>query len=827
MRKKIFIFLLLLNNFIYAKNDNLELWYEQPAKDWNSALPIGNGHLGAMIMGNPNNEIIYLNDNTLYSGEPDSKYTKVNIKNGYNSIVENLYNGNYQIASDSVQKYFAGRLHENYQPLCNLHIINNKQTKRISNYKRSLNIENAISYVEYESDGYMYKREYFASHPSDFIIIKLSTNNPQGLDISLFFKSKHPTVKYSINKKNIKIKGQAPGYAQRRTFQQIEAWNHQNRHPELYNPDGTRKHDSTILYGNDIKNRGMFFEALLYVTGNDIKVEKENDKLNVKSKNDIILLFTASTSYNGFKKSPSLEGKKTSIIIENNFKRIANKNFEDLKNEHITDYQSLFKRFSIILSNGNQSSEKDPTDKRILRFKDKNDLGLISLLTQYGRYLMICGSRKGGQPLNLQGIWNKDIIPAWNGGYTTNINAEMNYWPAEVANLSECHYPFIEFIKECYITGKECATKMYNKRGWVGHHNSSIWRETYPNDGDPGVFSWNMMAPWLCTHLWEHFNFTQDTTFAIKEAYPIMKSAAQFCIDWLIEDKNGYLVTPISVSPENKFIDPKTLKPVGISMGSTMDMTLIRELFSQTYKLAKIAQIDKEFRDTLINYKNRLLPFKIGAYGRLQEWNIDFEDYDKHHRHISHLIGLFPLNQITPKTPELFSAAKQSLEIRGDKATGWSIGWKINLWARLLDGERAYQIIKNFIRPVGFGPSELQSTEGGIYSNLFDAHPPFQIDGNLGFTAGICEMIVQSQNDELLLLPAIPIEWEKGEVKGIVARGGYIINLSWNKGRIINLEIKSRIGKIGKKKIISKYPLPNGYFSGNILEFMKTSDKPH
>ena len=214
---------------------------------------------------------------------------------------------------------------------------------------------------------------------------------------------------------------------------------------------------------------------------------------------------------------------------------------------------------------------------------------------------MICGSRKGGQPLNLQGIWNKDIIPAWNGGYTTNINAEMNYWPAEVANLSECHYPFIEFIKECYITGKECATKMYNKRGWVGHHNSSIWRETYPNDGDPGVFSWNMMAPWLCTHLWEHFNFTQDTTFAIKEAYPIMKSAAQFCIDWLIEDKNGYLVTPISVSPENKFIDPKTLKPVGISMGSTMDMTLIRELFSQTYKLAKIAQIDKEFRDTLIN----------------------------------------------------------------------------------------------------------------------------------------------------------------------------------------------------------------------------------
>lgn len=813
---------LLLCMNIYARaqsneNKNLLLWYDTPAADWNAALPLGNGHLGAMLMGDPTNELLQINDNTLYSGEPSNRYTKVDMQEGYPSIVKHLQAGEYKEATDTLQKYVAGRLHENYQPLCDWHLTDHAKGD-ISHYRRTLDIARSVATVSYQRNGYSYRREVFASHPADVIVMKLTTDHPEGWDISLWMTSIHPTATVEANAQRgvVQLRGQAPGYAQRRTYEQIETWGHQLRHPEIYNSDKSRKGSSQILYGKEIGGKGTFFEAALQVQGKGIQTKRNNEKLHLQGAQEIVLVFAAATSYNGFDKSPSREGRNPSKIVRETLLRTAKATYDTLWAEHQTDYQRLFNRFSIELQR-NTEAENEPTDQRIIRFHERNDLGLVSLLTQYGRYLMISGSREGGQPLNLQGLWNKDIIPPWDGGYTTNINVEMNYWPAEVANLSECHQPLIQMIKECSVTGSECARQMYHLRGWVGHHNCSIWRETYPNDGDPTVYSWNMMAAWLCTHLWEHFSFSRDTTFALKEAYPLMKSAAQFCMDWLVEDEEGHLITPISVSPECKFINPQNGEYAGLSMGCTMDMTLIRELFARTRQLAQLGNVDSAFSDSLANYEKCLLPFKIGAYGRLQEWNKDFEDYDKHHRHVSHLVGLFPLNQITPATPELFEAARQSLEIRGDEATGWSIGWKINLWARLLDGQRAYKIVKNMIRPVDFGPEATRSNEGGLYPNLFDAHPPFQIDGNFGFTAGICEMVLQSQNGELHLLPAIPTEWGSGELKGVVARGGYIVDISWAKGHITNLKIISPEG-VGGTMIKSKYPLPNGKFAGNTEE---------
>ncbi len=791
----------------------LTLWYKAPAADWNGALPVGNGRLGAMIFGNADDELLQLNDNTLYSGEPSSRWSDLDITPLYPEMVRLLEAEKYLEASELL-KQWTGRLHECYQPLGDWHIRDFRGGKAKA-YRRSLDLERAVATVQYERDNYRFRREIFASHPDGVIVMRLTTDCPVGWDIAVRLSSPHPArTKIDARKRLLAMSGQAPGRVDRRNYSDFEAWGHEQRHPYLFNEDGSRTGKPRVLYGKDIDGRGMFFESRLEVRTPDPATEIEDlgDRLRIRGGREIILVFASATSYNGPFKSPSREGADAARLAENALKRIRTKSYERLLADHTADYRSLFDRLSLTLP-ADPAAEALPTDERIVRYAAATratgapaDQQLVTLLFQYGRYLMIAGSREGGQPLNLQGIWNKDLIPSWNSGYTANINVEMNYWPAEVANLSECHEPFLRMIGECAATGAECARDMYRRRGWVGHHNCSIWRETYPNDGGACTVFWPMMGAWFSSHLWEHYAYTGDRDWLVRDAYPIMKGASEFFLDWLVRDKEGYWVTPVSTSPENLFIIPGTNDAAGVAQGSTADLSMIRELFTRTIAAAELGGTDAPLRDTLRARLDGMLPFRIGAYGRLQEWPRDFADQDPHHRHVSHLVSLYPFGQITPATPELFAAARRTLEMRGDEATGWSSGWKINLWARLLDGERAFKLIGTLLRPVGFGPLNLQSNGGGVYANLFDAHPPFQIDGNFGFTAGVCEMLMQSHEGKIRLLPAVPAAWRSGSIRGLKARGGYEIDMSWDEGRITALRIRTQTGR--RCEVISDRPMP-------------------
>jgi alpha-L-fucosidase 2 len=767
------------------------------------ALPVGNGRIGAMIYGNPEVEHIQFNENTLYSGEPGMGFDQFTVRKDFPLVTGLIEQGKYDQARDFIEKNWLGRLHQCYQPFGDIYIESYAKGE-ITGYRRQLDISKGIVTVTYTQSGVNYKREYFVSFPDKVLVVRYSCDSPEGLKLKAWMSSEHPTASQTAEEGILKLKGQAPGHAQRRPVPLIEQWEQTYKHPEMFDRHGNRIHgEQQVFYGDQIDNKGTYFESQLKAIASSGNICYTNEGISVEGMREVVFLLTAATSFNGFDKSPSRQGADQSALASRYMMQASAKPYNELLRAHIADFNALFSRVSLTLP-GDKSQTGKPTNERLAAYPAKHDPDLSALAFQMGRYVLICSSREGGQPANLMGIWNNQVIPPWNGAYTININIQMNYWLAEVTNIAECHEPLFTFISELAQSGTQTARKMYGARGWVAHHNTSIWRETYPNDGKPRNAFWNMSPGWFLSHMWEHYLFTGDREFLCEKAYPLMKSACEFYSDWLTQNKEGWFLTPVSASPESSFYLPGTKIESPVSPGCTMDMAILKELFGRTIATAEMLGVDDDLRVELQAKYDKLLPYKIGAKGQIQEWIYDFEDFEPHHRHLSHLYGVYPGNQITPETnPDLLRATINNLELRGDEGTGFSTAWKMCLWARLMNGDRAEKLTETLIRLAEF-KNDGGIYNGGLFANMLSG-VPYTCDGILGYTAGVAEMLLQSHAGYIQLLPALPAIWKEGEVKGMKARGNFEVGMSWKNGRLSVATIKSNRG--GVCRVRSDRPL--------------------